>query len=149
MARQRCIGPRASAMRRRSTSCFARRMSATVANHGGDAVVVHSPTPIHAPIARLLDAGASIRSAETVFLGQTLLMRAARAGRVDALKVLIGAGADANARETRTGTTAVIWAATFDRAAAVRALPRVRRRRCDVGVDVLSAHAERGSPDRT
>ena len=61
-------------------------------------------------------------------------MRAARAGRVDALKVLIGAGADVNAREKRTGTTAVIWAATFDRAAAVRALPRgaptsMRRRR--------------------
>src|SRR4029453_14775218 len=74
-------------------------------------------------LALLLDAGASIKSAESTLPdGQTLLMRAARAGQVDALKALIGAGANVNARERRTGTTALIWAATYDRAAAVRVL---------------------------
>ncbi|HZM59459.1 MAG TPA: ankyrin repeat domain-containing protein, partial [Vicinamibacterales bacterium] len=73
-------------------------------------------------LALLLDAGASIKSAESTLPdGQTLLMRAARAGQVDALKALI-AGANVNARERRTGTTALIWAATYDRAAAVRVL---------------------------
>jgi len=74
-------------------------------------------------LALLLDAGASIKSAESTLPdGQTLLMRAARAGQVDALKALIRAGANVNARERRTGTTALIWAATYDRAAAVRVL---------------------------
>jgi len=74
-------------------------------------------------IAALLKAGASIKSAETTLPEhQTLLMRAARTGHVDAMKALIAGGADVNARETRTGTTAAIWAATYNRADAVRAL---------------------------
>ena len=74
-------------------------------------------------MAVLLKAGASIKTAETTLPDhQTLLMRAARTGRVDAIKTLLGAGDAIDARETRTGTTAVIWAATYDRADAVRAL---------------------------
>jgi len=74
-------------------------------------------------IAALLKAGASIKTAEATLPDhQTLLMRAARTGRVDALKTLIGAGDAIDAKETRTGTTAAIWAATYNRADAVHAL---------------------------
>lgn len=71
----------------------------------------------------LLKAGATLTSADAALPdGQTLLMRAARTGRVDALKVLLAAGEQVNARESRTGTTAAIWAATYNRADAVRTL---------------------------
>ena len=71
----------------------------------------------------LLKAGASIKTAEATLPDrQTLLMRAARTGHVDALKALVAAGDEVNARETRTGTTAAIWAATYNRGTAVRAL---------------------------
>jgi ankyrin repeat protein len=71
----------------------------------------------------LLTAGAEIQAAEAGLPeGQTLLMHAARVGSVGALKALLGAGASINARETRTGTTATIWAATENRVDAVRVL---------------------------
>jgi len=71
----------------------------------------------------LLKAGASVKTAESGLPeSQTLLMLAARTGDVDSLKRLIAAGSDVNARETRTGTTALVWAATSNRAAAVRML---------------------------
>jgi len=71
----------------------------------------------------LVKAGASIRTAEATLPDhQTLLMRVARTGRVDAIKALVAAGDDVQARETRTGTTAVTWAATYNRGNAVRAL---------------------------
>jgi len=71
----------------------------------------------------LLKAGASVKTAEAKLPeGQTLLMHSARAGSVASLKALIGAGSSLNARETRTGTTAVIWAATSNRGDAVRVL---------------------------
>jgi ankyrin repeat protein len=71
----------------------------------------------------LLKAGASVKNAEARLPeGQTLLMHAARTGDIAALKALITAGSTINARETRTGTTAAIWAATGNRAAAVRVL---------------------------
>ena len=71
----------------------------------------------------LLKAGASVKTAEAKLPeGQTLLMHAARAGSVASLKALIAAGSSLNARETRTGTTAVIWAATSNRGDAVRVL---------------------------
>ncbi len=71
----------------------------------------------------LLRAGAGLNEAEAGLPeGQTLLMHAARVGDVGALRVLLAAGSAVNARETRTGTTAVMWAATDDRAQAVRLL---------------------------
>ena len=71
----------------------------------------------------LLKAGASVKTAEARLPeGQTLLMHAARTGDIASLKALITAGSNINARETRTGTTAAIWAATGNRADAVRVL---------------------------
>jgi ankyrin repeat protein len=71
----------------------------------------------------LLKAGAAIKTADAALPdGQTLLMRAARTGHVDAVKVLIAAGDDVNARERRTGTTASIWAATYNRGAVIQVL---------------------------
>ena len=71
----------------------------------------------------LLRSGASVRTAEaTLPEAQTLAMLAARTGQVAALKRVVAAGSDVNARETRTGTTALVWAASSNHAAAVRAL---------------------------
>jgi ankyrin repeat protein len=71
----------------------------------------------------LLKAGADVtRSSAGLPEGQTLLMHAAQIGDVGAVKLLLAAGVPIDARETRTGTTALIWAATANRADAVRAL---------------------------
>ena len=76
-----------------------------------------------AMIRKLLAAGADVgRSDAGLPEGQTLLMHAAQVGDVSAVKLLLGAGVPIDARETRTGTTALIWAATANRADAVRAL---------------------------
>jgi len=70
---------------------------------------------------RLLDAGGDPEAAERALSeGQTLAMLAARTGSVPALRALAGRGAlDVHARERRTETTALMWAALADRAAAV------------------------------
>jgi ankyrin repeat protein len=82
----------------------------------------------------LLKAGASVKMAEAKLPeGQTLLMHAARTGSVASLKALLAAGSSLNARETRTGTTAVIWAATSNRGDAVRVLAEA-----GADLDVLS-----------
>ena len=71
----------------------------------------------------LLKAGASVKAADAKLPeGQTLLMHASRTGNVASMKSLIAAGSSINARETRTGTTAAIWAAAGNRADAVRVL---------------------------
>jgi ankyrin repeat protein len=71
----------------------------------------------------LLKSGASVKLADAKLPeGQTLLMHASRTGNVASMKALIAAGSNLNARETRTGTTAVIWAAAGNRADAVRVL---------------------------
>jgi ankyrin repeat protein len=71
----------------------------------------------------LLKGGASVPVAEAKLPeGQTLLMHAARTGQVASMKALIAAGSNPNARETRSGTTAAIWAATSSRAQAIRVL---------------------------
>jgi ankyrin repeat protein len=51
-------------------------------------------------------------------------MLAARAGRAEAVSLLLSRGADANAAERRTGTTALMWAALDNQADAVKALVR-------------------------
>jgi len=72
---------------------------------------------------KLLTAGADVaRSGAGLPEGQTLLMHAAQIGDVGAVKLLLGAGVPIDARETRTGTTALIWAAAANRADTVRAL---------------------------
>jgi ankyrin repeat protein len=71
----------------------------------------------------LLDAGASVKAAESGLPeGQTLAMHAARAGDVTSLRRVVIAGSNPNARETRTGTTAAVWAAVANRPLAIRAL---------------------------
>jgi len=71
----------------------------------------------------LLTSGASVKTAEaTLPEGQTLVMLAARTGNADVVKRFITAGSNVDARETRTGTTALVWAASSNRADAVRAL---------------------------
>src|SRR5690606_26441682 len=54
--------------------------------------------------------------------GETMLMLAARSGNSEAIKVLVEAGADVNARERLRGTTALMWAAEQRHPEAVRAL---------------------------
>jgi ankyrin repeat protein len=74
-------------------------------------------------IALLLKAGASVKAAETTLPeGQTLAMLAARTGDVASLKAVLAAGSNPNAKETRTGTTALVWAAVGNHADAVRVL---------------------------
>jgi uncharacterized protein len=71
----------------------------------------------------LLKAGADVASAESRLRdGQTLLMLAAKAGDAAAVNLLIERGAQVNAAETRTGTTAIIWAAIANRGRVVKTL---------------------------
>jgi ankyrin repeat protein len=78
----------------------------------------------------LLKAGANTRQAESLLRdGQTLLMLAAKAGDAAAVNLLIESGANVNATETRTGTTAMIWAAIDNR-------PRVIKTLAEAGADV-------------
>ena len=67
--------------------------------------------------------------------GETLVMLAARNGNPDAIKRLVAAGVDVNARETLRSTTALMWAAEQRHPAAVRTL-------LEVGAD----HAARSGP---
>jgi ankyrin len=74
-------------------------------------------------VALLIEAGADWKAADKALAdAQTLLMFAARAGNPELVRLLIRQGAAVNARETRTGTTPLIWAAIDDRADAVHAL---------------------------
>ena len=71
----------------------------------------------------LLTAGAKVPLADTGLPeGQTLLMHAARTGNIPVMKAILAAGSDVNAKETRTATTAVAWAAVANRGEAVRLL---------------------------
>ncbi len=73
----------------------------------------------------LFAAGADVARAEAGLPdGQTLLMHAARSGRVAAVDQLIRRGARLDAVEARTGTTALMWAAVADRGAVVTALAK-------------------------
>ena len=59
-------------------------------------------------IDRLLKAGADAKAVGPN--GETMLMYAARNGRPQAVKLLVEAGADVNAKERLRGTTALMWA---------------------------------------
>lgn len=65
-------------------------------------------------IQALLQAGAHANGA--------ILMTAARTGNAEAVRMLLARGADANARESSLGETALIWAAAENHSEAVRAL---------------------------
>jgi ankyrin repeat protein len=58
----------------------------------------------------LLQAGADAKTLTTAD-GETVLMMAARAGNVAAVKLLLDHGADVNAKENYRGQTALMWAA--------------------------------------
>ena len=63
-------------------------------------------------------------------------MTAARTGKVDAVKVLLAAGADVQAKEPKRGQTALMWAAAEGHAEVVDALIRAGadfRYRLDTG----------------
>ena len=60
-------------------------------------------------IGRFLDAGADPNA--SLSGGETMLMTAARTGKVDAVRVLLTRGADVHAKEPRRGQTAIMWAA--------------------------------------
>jgi len=71
----------------------------------------------------LLQAGAKQDRAEPLLRdGQTLLMLAAKAGDAAAVNLLIENGSKVNAAETRTGTTAIMWAALYNQPRALKAL---------------------------
>ena len=64
-----------------------------------------------AVIAQLLAAGVAPNDPrQAVNAGETPLMRAARAGQVDAVRVLADAGADIDAQENWNGQSALMWA---------------------------------------
>ena len=68
----------------------------------------------------LLDAGADPNT--TSADGETVLMTAARTGRVEAARALLVRGANVNAAETWMGETALMWAAAEGHAAMVKLL---------------------------
>jgi len=68
----------------------------------------------------LLNAGADPNT--TLPGGETALMTAARTGTVDPVLALISRGANVNAAETRSGQTALIWAAAEGNAEVVKIL---------------------------
>ena len=74
-------------------------------------------------VAQLLAAGADLPGADRALPdGQTVLMLAARTGSEPVVRLLLGRGAQVDAREARTGTTALVWAIIDDHADVVRAL---------------------------
>ena len=88
-------------------------------------------------IDRLLKAGASAKQLGPN--GETLVMYAARNGRSDAIRLLVAAGADVNAKEKLRGTTALMWAAEQRHPAAVKAL-------VELGADVAGHSGPAGLP---
>jgi uncharacterized protein len=96
---------------------------------------------------RLLKAGVDVNS--TVSGGETALMAAARADRVDAVKVLLTYGANVNARETFRGQTALMWASARNNLQVAKTLleagadinaktPLAKRKHVNDGVDFLA-----------
>ncbi len=71
-------------------------------------------------ISALLKAGADAN--EKLPLGRSPLMIASRTGKVEAIRVLLEAGAEVNAKETLRGTTPLMWAADEGHAPAVKVL---------------------------
>jgi serine/threonine-protein phosphatase 6 regulatory ankyrin repeat subunit B len=71
----------------------------------------------------LLKAQANLAQAESQLRdGQTLLMLASKAGDAATVNLLIENGANVNAAESRTGTTAIIWAAIANHSRVIKVL---------------------------
>jgi ankyrin repeat protein len=85
-------------------------------------------TPLHiasrtgnpAVVRALLAAGSDVKATTTS--GATALHLAAAAGNADAVRALLARGADPNARESSWGQTPLIFAAEYNRPAAIQAL---------------------------
>jgi ankyrin repeat protein len=88
-------------------------------------------------IERLLKAGADAKQLGPN--GETMVMFAARNGNPQAIKVLVAAGADVNAKEGMRQTTALMWAAEQRHPAAVKAL-------LEVGADYSAKSGPAGLP---
>ena len=73
-----------------------------------------------AMVEKLLAAGATPNTTKTT--GETPLMTCSRTGNVEAVKLLLAQGADVNAKETRRGQTALMWAASQKHPEIVQAL---------------------------
>src|SRR5262249_17265040 len=71
--------------------------------------------------------------------GETLVMFAARNGNPDAIKRLVAAGGEVNAKENLRGTTALMWAVEQKHPGAVQAL-------IDLGADVSARTGGAGLP---
>src|SRR5688500_8899487 len=71
-------------------------------------------------LAALLDGGANVDSPNAE--GQTALMVVARGGNTEAARLLLARGANINARETRKGQTALMWAVAQSHPVMVRLL---------------------------
>jgi len=95
--------------------------NAGAANRYGVTPLSLAATNGNAAIARvLLKAGANPNAAAGD--GETVLMTAARAGNADVVGVLIETGAEVNVAEHWQGQTALMWAATENHGAAIKAL---------------------------
>jgi len=89
-------------------------------------------TPLHiasrtgnpAVVGALLSAGSDVKA--TTASGATALHLAAAAGNADVVKALLSKGADPNARESSWGQTPLIFAAEYNRPAAIQALLKHR-----------------------
>jgi ankyrin repeat protein len=92
-------------------------------NFGVSPLALASKQGNAATINLLVKAGAAPNDpANFVNSAETPLMHAARSGSVDAVKALLAAGADVNAKETWNGQTALMWAAAEGHAPVVQAL---------------------------
>ena len=73
-------------------------------------------------------------------LGRSALLAAAEAGRSDIVGMLVSSGADVNARSTKDGNTAVVWAAMAGRTRRGKA-PALEGRQCKCQLDQRSPDA--------
>ena len=100
-------------------------------------------------VAKLLDAGADAKAA-LLRSGETVLMRCAITGNVEAVKSLLAHGADPNAKETRRGQTALMWAVAGRHSAVARPLIEYRadiHARSKAGFTPLLFAAQQGDVD--
>lgn len=90
----------------------------------------------------LLEAGANAN--QTLGNGESALMMAARTGDIPTLSLLLSHGADIDAIENQRGTTALMWAASYRRASAVKFLAE---QGADISLQAAAIDAGRGSRD--
>jgi len=89
-------------------------------DYGATPMSVASEHGIHSIMQALLDAGGDAESPNSE--GQTLLMAVARTGNTDTASLLLGKGANVNAKENWGGQTALMWASSQQQPAMVKLL---------------------------